>query len=978
MPAVDLPVLEVEGEPDPYRYQFGHFAIARMIFSMTDGLFDLMGGRTNEISWDKVTELVRMDAQLHSRARPEPSYTFAPAHPLSIEGWEAYWLQLPPPSGVTESCGVVVARRPDLPMVPRVFAVEASGGAPVLAEWRYDGHVRYERFEPSEQGLTAYVARILADSEHPPKRTGAPILRAPPAPDPAWWTEQPAPEGSSPTDASDPTRAASLMAEGVQLLQGGRETEAVEKLEASLALHSAPGTARLLVAVHLRRGNRQRALQVAQEHGVDLGPPEGREVERPDPIATVRSLTTIADFESRISEGKEAGGTVALQEPSLEFDYVNARGALLGDDDDELSHGFWHLAEVVAADPGRRETMELVDAYLDRKPGEELLPPLDPQNAYYAHEAMRALVWHRDGDTARALMHLAAVQRAKRDAGYLEAWGPDWLGDGLDLESVPALMLLTDVFSSLSEAHDVPVHRLEPARRWARLSRAILARDDVPEELSGQAVQVVLALHRKAGLLEEGLAIAEEHLAEKRTVFVLHGRALLRNAMGDAEGSIADYDEVVALDPERAPLFLLELADHHLERRNYTEARETYEKVLAGQPGHPWATPSAAYCRFREGHPDALEPTDALMRAWQPFLEAREPRAYMLLRAFRPWEGFVPAASDATANTARKIALDEVKASGTIDLGLSDVESPSGLVALAQILGDGVAVRPTYANVASPDPREPLGPVLYALWRRDGDHLVPARLRSDPEVSRVVTELASAPYERVRTWAAASRVAAALGSEHVESLLACVSRPPPLPAGRDAVEVLTWIPQVQLIVAMILAHLEPEQPWEGSLRRDALRTLLHGPMDWSTSAAIVAMAEVARDDRFALTDVRRTFGQLLAKRPDRGGCPWDEVLLERWSTLPHLPDEERDWLVREPRGEREAREVAASPSPSPSAPSEAAAPAVPEAPTTRPAPADDDGEDLYVAGQGRAAEIVVVAVLAIVLIVGVLAVLFVL
>ncbi|MEO0600481.1 MAG: hypothetical protein AAF211_03540 [Myxococcota bacterium] len=269
MSGVSFPVLTVHGPPDPYRYEMGHKALTKMLFSMPGGIFDLMGQREVEgVTWEKLEELLVMNAHLRSNRAPDPAYRFSPAYPLAIEGWEAYWLQLPPPAGTTEALGLIAARRPDLPMVPRVFVVEPSQGKPILAEWRYDSRIRYRDFEPTEEALVAFVSKVLSDSRHPPPRTGAPIMRAPPAPDPPWWANQPAPEGVPDVDASAPSRAAARMAEGVMLYRQGKYLAAIDKLEESHALHANSTVAQMIVVAHHKLGNVEEAREAAATYGV--------------------------------------------------------------------------------------------------------------------------------------------------------------------------------------------------------------------------------------------------------------------------------------------------------------------------------------------------------------------------------------------------------------------------------------------------------------------------------------------------------------------------------------------------------------------------------------------------------------------------------------------------------------------------------------------------------------------------------------
>jgi hypothetical protein len=49
----------------------------------------------------------------------------------------------------------------------------------------------------------------------------------------------------------------------------------------------------------------------------------------------------------------------------------------------------------------------------------------------------------------------------------------------------------------------------------------------------------------------------------------------------------------------------------------------------------------------------------------------------------------------------------------------------------------------------------------------------------------------------------------------------------------------TWIWSVQVAAAFVIAQLEAD--WEGSFRKEALFSLVNGPMDWTVNAAIIAL-----------------------------------------------------------------------------------------------------------------------------------------
>ncbi len=86
--------------------------------------------------------------------------------------------------------------------------------------------------------------------------------------------------------------------------------------------------------------------------------------------------------------------------------------------------------------------------------------------------------------------------------------------------------------------------------------------------------------------------------------------------------------------------------------------------------------------------------------------------------------------------------------------------------------------------------------------------------------------------------------------------------------------------------------------WEGSTRREALRSILLGPQDWPTNAAIEILTRLAREREAIAPDVHDAFQLLADHRPDFGACPWELCLYRHWVELPHLFPKEKEDLQR--------------------------------------------------------------------------------
>jgi len=585
----------------------------------------------------------------------------------------------------------------------------------------------------------------------------------------------------------------------------------------------------------------------------------------------VNDVTPMSELRRVLDTGAK-GGSLSMRQGSAEMDYLMARTGLAEQKD--LRHGLDHLSCLLALDPAHEEWNALLAEYERAHGGDlETLIPTSEQR-FFAHEALRAWCRARRGELDPAVRLLCDVVRAKPSANYLETWALDWLerpGAVEDLTPETAALLFMNALPRFSEAKALTATRLDQARRFAALvARYLRARASTPE-----LAMAACGLHRKAGLFDEGLALARSAVQQAPGWHSHVAEGLLLRQAGRPDEAEPCFRRAAALDPKDVTA-LLELGDTWFDLERWDKAAAVYEEVLAREPGHAWATASLVWCRA----PKLSDALDRLAKAGN--------RRAQSLRWRQSWyAGSLPAVSDATAKALRHASS---KGSTLKSLALSDVEAPSNLVAAALVF-PGVRIDVAYSHVATPDPREPVAPVAHVLWKRDGDVLVPAVDPPPPDVLAHIAELATGRYDAELVWARASRLARQLGPSSARALLACVVHPPPLPPERDAFD---WVFRVQHTVACTLAHLDAG--WDGSARRAALMSLLHGPRDWSTEAAIVALAWLAREQPWIALDVYAAFLMLDRARPSSGGVCYEAALLHFWSGLPGMFPAERDEL----------------------------------------------------------------------------------
>jgi hypothetical protein len=180
------------------------------------------------------------------------------------------------------------------------------------------------------------------------------------------------------------------------------------------------------------------------------------------------------------------------------------------------------------------------------------------------------------------------------------------------------------------------------------------------------------------------------------------------------------------------------------------------------------------------------------------------------------------------------------------DLAVTSLEPPSAALALWDTLrGLGDEMRPSvsFGEIPAPDPRVPRADVAFVLWVYDGTDARPALPPPDASVAAAVSEIALSAYG-IEPWCTqAQLLGARLGPGAVESLLAVMTN---LPERPKDVTPWDWRFRVQVAAALSLAAVDVG--WEGSARRKGLLSLLQGPVDWTSSAGVIALAELARRD----------------------------------------------------------------------------------------------------------------------------------
>lgn len=353
--------------------------------------------------------------------------------------------------------------------------------------------------------------------------------------------------------------------------------------------------------------------------------------------------------------------------------------------------------------------------------------------------------------------------------------------------------------------------------------------------------------------------------------------------------------QALSIDPkDNSPLFDLGWA--FMEAKRYDRATQIFHDLLSREPDYEDAKPSFHYARFR-GY-NTPEDRQALFvlreREWWSDL-TRE-----LCEEIEPMQvyyTYLPGPGDASANAARSFARElapilQCCGQGlecSIELESKFLEAPSVNLAFELVMSR-MGARGTLdikvEEIQTPDPRVDKAQTQYRLWAYQGTSASKTYPAADPRAQQVIASIAQQLY-RQDVWDEAARsVAQQWGDAWLHGFLA-VMTDPPAPPPESGFDGFYWMYRCQVAAALVLSHLGA---WETGAGRGALYSLVFGPSDWTTSAAIIALGFRAKANPALRGEVEQLFGWLRGQAPARGYTGWEYVLAHVWLGLGGHPE----------------------------------------------------------------------------------------
>jgi tetratricopeptide (TPR) repeat protein len=571
-----------------------------------------------------------------------------------------------------------------------------------------------------------------------------------------------------------------------------------------------------------------------------------------------------------------------MDQHSLEQDLAVVRGAL---ETGDLEHAAHHLAGAVGEDPLHPEVSRALIAFQEAAGARALeLVPMEGE-IFHGLAALRAWLLCAAGQHDEALSLLLQAQAAVPTVPYA-GWLERWLGQPSFLHAIAPDGLASHAEMVLQAA---PPERPGDAADTVARVLAALQRAQEAHPASARLFFVTCRSLRRAGRLDEALQLAELRRRTRPDYFTFIAMASVQREQGKLAAAVDSFRGALEHEPEDVGA-RLDIGDLTLELGRLDQALAAYQEAIALEPGEPWAQPSALLVRHRLGEAGARDALIAFA-AEHPDNE----RARSLLEELEPYVLSLPRRPESLVNMAAQVAELEPGA-GIESLALSSLEAPSAVAAFRSALLDakvegGCAI--SIGEIPEPDPREPLRPVSVQLWsyglgpvgggkaEHRSTEARPAVAAPPAEVAAALAALAREPYRLERWWEQAGALGAAQASR-AEAVLACMVHPPPHP---DELTPWDWMFRVQVAAALVIARLPGA--WPGQ-RRELLFSLALGPTDWTSTAALIALTELAVREPEARGDIKTLVADLLGvpSSPIRFMCIESPLA----HLLPRIPD----------------------------------------------------------------------------------------
>lgn len=547
-----------------------------------------------------------------------------------------------------------------------------------------------------------------------------------------------------------------------------------------------------------------------------------------------------------------------------------------------------HLGVALAQTPRDPQCVELLeqlfglaDDPLELAPAEDdpMAPTLGPR-AYFLAKLGREV------DAVRLMLWLMAAKPETPLVTWAEEWG-QMPGVAAALPADTIDMFCSSVFQKYDGGpRHHPPPELENISRFLRGLREAGATSRFLGYMDA-------LIYRWQGRLDDALKAARAAFQSAPDYLTAVGLAQAYRDRNEPNEAVRAFRHALHFEPSDVQV-QLDIADIRFEQGQHRAAMLWYARILKRKRHHAWARPSYYAVRC------VMEGDERWLARLRTFAASHRDndRAQRLLTFFPPYWWYLPSPGEASIDLLRQAEAQQTETPGARlkKCGLSRLEAPSVNIVWRLWLERNQPRTPvtfSIGTIPNPDPRIPIGPAPWTLWRYKGTEAV--TMVNAPDISapavQAVAALARTPLPLRRWWNQAEEVGKLLGVSAADALLGCLVHPPQCP---DHFALWDWVPRCQLAATILLARLEPiPSDWTRSLRRQMLCSLAQGPMDWTVGHALLVLCLVATELPSARRDAAIIFRRVAAALPSSGYCCCLEPLASAWLQLPELTEADR-------------------------------------------------------------------------------------
>lgn len=414
---------------------------------------------------------------------------------------------------------------------------------------------------------------------------------------------------------------------------------------------------------------------------------------------------------------------------------------------------------------------------------------------------------------------------------------------------------------------------------------------------NGRLLWVTSAMLRQIEQHAQAVKMAQRAFQQDKRWPMAMNLGFARRSAGDVDGAVEAFQIASRIEPDNVSS-VIELSITLCQAERYDDGLKHLDRILAHTPNHPEAMPVWCYFQLQATGDETyyLQLENYIHEHPQ---NTHAAQYYNMLREEAPFVRYLPMADDASIQSVAPLcasldhrADDDAPPQG-FRLDVERMEAPSVGIALDLVCSHYQIPHYDYVlhqtDPTTPDPRKSHQMVQYTIWTYDGmwpQAQIPTQVPEELQLH--ITTMAKRIYHLPTWWKVAGMVAEQLDHHHVDflpSALLDIARPCP-----EQFWPWQWVQRNQTAAMLILAQYAhaKQAPWPKQMLCD----IALGPVDWSNTAALLAMFAWSQHDQMMAMTLEQTILELFERAKQWPWCCYGACLLSLARALPNFPKED--------------------------------------------------------------------------------------